>query len=60
MMYWEYHLKGNFKYPYRTHALLWEAIDTITYCEEIANSDEVTNTSEARAMLKNIGIKICE
>ena len=54
-----YHsVEYSFTQPYRTHTLLWEAIETNEICIEMDALDDIADTAQAEEMLKNIGVKL--
>lgn len=54
-----YHLQANYSQPYRTHGLLWEAIETVSICDEMdLLESQLRTTALAQKMLKDIGVKI--
>jgi len=53
-----YHSEHNWTQPYRTHGLLWEAIETLSMCETIEQQDDIADTVLADSMLTSIGIKL--
>ena len=54
-----YHLQGEFTQHYRTHGLLWEAIETQAICDEMHElENQLRTTALAQKMLTDIGVKI--
>jgi hypothetical protein len=54
-----YHsIEYSFTQPYRTHTLLWEAIETNEICIEMDELDDISDTLVAEEMLQNIGVRL--
>ena len=53
-----YTVSGMLRQPYRTHGLQWEAIETASICEEMAELEsQLRTTALAERMLNDIGVK---
>ena len=53
-----YTVNGMFRQPYRSTGLLWEAIETASICEEMAELEsQLRTTALAERMLNDIGVK---
>jgi hypothetical protein len=53
-----YTVSGMFRQPYRSTGLLWEAIETVSICEEMAELEsQLRTTALAERMLNDIGVK---
>ena len=53
-----YSVEGMHNQPYRTHGLLWEAIETASICEEMTELEsQLRTTALAERMLNDIGVK---
>jgi|13_taG_2_1085334.scaffolds.fasta_scaffold96819_1 hypothetical protein len=53
-----YHSEHKWTQPYRTHGLLWEAIETVSMCDTIEQQDDIADTVLADSMLTSIGVKL--
>ena len=53
-----YSIEYSFTQPYRTHTLLWEAIETNEICIEMDELDDISDTLVAEEMLQNIGVRL--
>lgn len=51
-------IEYSYTQPYRTHTLLWEAIETNEICIEMDTLDDIADTNLANDMLKSIGVKL--
>jgi len=51
-------IEYSYTQPYRTHTLLWEAIETNEICIEMDTLDDIADTELASEMLKGIGVKL--
>jgi len=51
-------IEYSYTQPYRTHTLLWEAIETNEICIEMDTLDDIADTELASEMLKSIGVKL--
>jgi hypothetical protein len=53
-----YTITGMFRQPYRTTGLLWEAIETVSICDEMEFLEtQLRTTALAERMLNDIGVK---
>lgn len=53
-----YSVEGMYKQPYRLHGLLWEAIETVSICDEMEKIEsQLRTTALAERMLNDIGVK---
>ena len=53
-----YTVTGMFTQPYRSTGLLWEAIETVSICDEMVElENELITTELAERMLNDIGVK---
>ena len=54
-----YNVEGTWTQPYRTHGLLWEAIETQSICEAMDELEsQLRTTALAEKMLKDIGVNV--
>jgi len=54
-----YSVEYSLSQPYRTHGLLWEAIETVAICDEMEELEsQLRTTSLAKRMLKDIGVNV--